>query len=303
MRNAITVFLFLLIARTANAQPIAGAAHAQQIFHIWPGPAPGSESWNWPESQDTTEWGAGDPLAYNVTTPVLTYFPADPAIANGTAVIICPGGSFSYLHIKTEGSDVANYLNRKGVAAFVLKYRVVHSDTDRPVKEKNGRAKDTSNARRLMGAIIPLSLADGRQAIAYVRRHAGQWGISPDRIGMIGFSAGGTLASVSAFDTATDSRLNFVAPVYAYVPPFVPKTPQKDAPPLFIAAASDDELHLVPMSLEMYSKWLAAGRSAELHIYSKGGHGFGMNPQHQPSDTWIDRLGDWLQLQGFLNKN
>ena len=151
-----------------------------------------------------------------------------------------------------------------------------------------------------MSAIIPLSLADGKQAIVYVRQHAGEWGISPNRIGMIGFSAGGTLAGVSAFDTARESRLDFVAPIYAYVPPFVPKTAQKDAPPLFVAAASDDELHLVPMSLDMYSKWLAAGRSAEIHIYSRGGHGFGMNPQHQPSDTWIDRFGDWLGVQGLL---
>jgi acetyl esterase/lipase len=276
------------------------AVRAQKVMKIWSGPAPGSESWGWPEGQDTTEWGGNDPLAYNVTQPTLTYFPADPAVANGSAVIICPGGSFSYLHVKTEGSDVASYLNKKGVAAFVLKYRVVHSETDRPVKEKNGRARDTGNARKLMGAIIPLSLADGKQAIVYVRQHAGEWGISPDRIGMIGFSAGGTLASVSAFDTARESRLDFVAPIYAYVPPFVPKTAQKDAPPLFIAAASDDELHLVPMSLEMYGKWLAAGVSAELHIYSKGGHGFGMNKQGQPSDSWIERFGDWLGVQGLL---
>ena len=291
MKQPMIVFLFLVLV---------ASTHAQQVFHIWPGPAPGSETSKYPEAQDTTEWGGNDPLAYNVTTPVLTFFPADPAVANGTAVIICPGGSFSYLHIKTEGSDVAQYLNKKGVSAFVLKYRVVHSETDRPVKEKNGRARDTSNAKKLMGAIIPLSLADGRQAIIYVRTHAAEWNISPNRIGMIGFSAGGTLASVSAFDTAKESKLDFVAPIYAYVPPFVPGTAQKDAPPLFIAAASDDELHLVPMSLEMYSKWLAAGRSAEIHVYSRGGHGFGMNPQHQPSDSWIERFGDWLGVQGLL---
>jgi acetyl esterase/lipase len=125
-------------------------------------------------------------------------------------------------------------------------------------------------------------------------------GISPDKIGIIGFSAGGTLAGVSAFDTTAETRPDFVAPIYAYIPSFVPAIAPKDAPPLFVAAASDDELHLVPMSLAIYSKWLAAGRSAELHIYSKGGHGFGMNRQDQPSDTWIDRFGDWLGVQGLL---
>jgi acetyl esterase/lipase len=154
----------------------------------------------------------------------------------------------------------------------------------------------------LSAAIIPLALADGKQAMVYVRQHAREWDLNPDKIGMMGFSAGGALAGVSAFDTAAESRPDFVAPIYAYIPPFVPKTPQKDAPPLFIAAATDDELHLVPISLDMYSKWLTAGRSAELHIYSKGGHGFGMNRQNQPSDSWIDRFGDWLQVQGLLKK-
>ena len=294
MKHTITiVFLFLAWAVTGRTQ---------KIFHIWPGAAPGSENWKWQEGQDTSEWGGNDPLAYNVVEPVLTFFPADPAIANGTAVIICPGGSFCYLHTKTEGSDVAEYLNKKGVSAFVLKYRVIHSETDHPVKEKNTRIRDTINARKLSAAIIPLALADGKQAIVYVRQHAREWGLNPDKIGMMGFSAGGALVGVSAFDTAATSRPDFVAPIYAYIPPFVPKTAQKDAPPLFVAAASDDELHLVPMSLDIYSKWLAAGRSAELHIYSKGGHGFGMNRQNQPSDTWIDRFGDWLQVQGLLKK-
>ena len=293
MKHPIIVFLFLAWAITGRTQ---------KIFHIWPGAAPGSENWKWQEGRDTSEWGGNDPLAYNVVEPVLTFFPADPAIANGTAVIICPGGSFCYLHTKTEGSDVAEYLNKKGVSAFVLKYRVIHSETDHPVKEKNTRIRDTSNARKLSAAIIPLALADGKQAIVYVRQHAREWDLNPDKIGMMGFSAGGALTGVSAFDTAVTSRPDFVASIYAYIPPFVPKTAQKDAPPLFVAAASDDELHLVPMSLDIYSKWLAAGRSAELHIYSKGGHGFGMNRQNQPSDTWIDRFGDWLQVQGLLKK-
>jgi hypothetical protein len=105
MKHTTIVFLFLAWAVTGRTQ---------KIFHIWSGPAPGSENWNWQEGQDTSAWGGNDPLAYNIVEPVLTFFPADPAIANGTAVIICPGGSFCYLHIKTEGSDVAEYLNKKG---------------------------------------------------------------------------------------------------------------------------------------------------------------------------------------------
>ena len=110
------------------------------------------------------------------------------------------------------------------------------------------------------------------------------------------------MAAASAFNYSSANKPDFLVPIYPYVPPNLPTTVESDAPPLFIAAATDDGYHLVPMSIALYSKWLATGHSAELHIYSRGGHGFGMNKQHQPSDTWIDRLGDWLQVQGLLNK-
>jgi acetyl esterase/lipase len=275
------------------------ASHAQQIFPIWPGAAPGSETSTGKEQVDSSSI-PGDPLAYNIVQPVLMFFPANPLTATGTSVIICPGGSFCYLHIKTEGTDVAKWLNQKGVSAFVLKYRVVHSETSHPMQEKTERMKDTANARRLVTPVVVAAIADGKQALAYVRRHAHELGVDPNKIGIIGFSAGGALASASAYDYTIDNRPDFIAPIYPFVPPSLPTTVPKDAPPLFIAAATDDEYHLVPMSLGLYSKWLAAGHSAEIHIYSKGGHGFGMNQQNQPSDTWIDRFGDWLRIQGFL---
>jgi acetyl esterase/lipase len=283
-RTFILVSLFLAAACTANAK---------QTFPIWPGATPDAVS------IDSTSI-AGDPLAYNIVQPVLTYFPANSSIANGTSVIICPGGSFCYLHIKTEGTDVAQWLNKRGVAAFVLQYHVVHSETSHPMQEKTDRMKDTANARKLVTPVVAMAIADGRQALTYVRNHAREFSIDPNKIGMIGFSAGGALASASAYDYTSDNRPAFIAPIYPFVPPFLPSTPPKDAPPLFIAAATDDEYHLVPMSLGLYGKWLAAGHSAEIHIYSKGGHGFGMNRQNQPSDAWIDRFGDWLHIQGFL---
>jgi acetyl esterase/lipase len=281
------LFVSLLLA--------AAAVNAQQSFPIWPGATPGVI----PIDSISLR---GDPLSYNIEQAVLTFFPANPSIANGTSVIICPGGSFCYLHIKTEGTDVADWLNKRGVAAFVLQYRVVHSETTHPMQEKTERMKDTANAGKLVTPVVAMAIADGRQALTYVRKHARELDIDPDKIGMMGFSAGGALAGASAFDYTTDNRPDFIAPVYPFVPPFLSAPPPKDAPPLFIAAATDDEYHLVPMSLGLYSKWLAAGHSAEIHIFSKGGHGFGMNRQNQPSDTWIDRFGDWLEIQGFLKK-
>jgi acetyl esterase/lipase len=290
MHRTFLLLSLLLAAAAANA-------NAQKPIAIWSGATPGATRGAVPVDSTSIP---GDPLAYNIEQPVLTFFPANPSIANGTSVIICPGGSFCYLHIKTEGTDVAEWLNKKGVAAFVLQYRVVHSETNHPMQEKTERMKDTANARKLVTPVVAMAIADGRQALTYVRKHAREWGIDPDKIGMIGFSAGGALASASAFDYTLDNRPDFIAPIYPFVPPFLSAPPPKDAPPLFIAAATDDEYHLVPMSLGLYSKWLATGHSAEIHIYSKGGHGFGMNRQNQPSDAWIDRFGEWLHIQGFL---
>lgn len=272
----------------------------QRIIKIWPGVAPGSESWTWQEA--TLHAGRpNDPLVYNVVSPTLAFFPADPALANGTSVIICPGGSFCYLHTYTEGDDVARWLNKKGVAAFVLRYRLVHSLTDDPMKERMERMKDPQHAAALVGPLLPLAIADARASIVYVRQHAAALGVAPDKIGIMGFSAGGALAAASVFNYTVENRPDFVAPIYAYVPPGLTEV-MKDAPPMFIAAATDDELHLVPMSTALFNQWLGAGHSAEIHIYSKGGHGFGMNVQHQPSDTWIDRFGDWMGVQGLLKK-
>jgi acetyl esterase/lipase len=291
-KPACFTFIFLIFSLAGNTQ---------KIIPIWPGTAPGSVSWTWHEQVDTTAF-PNDPIVFNVVTPSLTFFPADPSVASGATVIICPGGSFCYLHINTEGIDVAKWLNKIGVSAFVLKYRLVHSETGHPLKELIERRKDTANSAKLFVQAVPLAVADGRQAMIYVRKHAAEFGADPNKIGIIGFSAGGTLAVSNAYDYTPENRPDFVVSMYAYTPPAWSMNVPKDAPPLFIAAATDDEYHLVPMSINLYSKWLAAGRSAEMHIYSKGGHGFGMNHYNLPSDTWIDRLGDWLQIQGLLKK-
>jgi acetyl esterase/lipase len=279
---------------------VTSTGHSQKVFNIWPGTAPGSETWKWSEQIDSVHLPA-DPLSYNIAEPHLIYYPADSSLKNGTSVIICPGGSFMYLHFVTEGADVARWLNKIGVTAFVLEYRVAHCVTNDPMKEKLNRISDSS-LKKLVTPVVSLSMADGKQAIVWLREHAAEFKIYPNRIGIIGFSAGGTLAVADAFNYTKKSRPDFVVPVYAFVPPGLPMNMKEDAPPVFIVAANDDELHLVPMSVNLYNQWLDSNRSAELHIYSKGGHGFGMNKQNQPSDTWINRLADWMKLQGLLSK-
>src|ERR1700733_2489046 len=178
---------------------IEEAGLAQKQINIWPNPAPGSENWTWQEQLDSSEL-TNDLLIYNVVNPSLTFFPANPAIATGTSVIICPGGSFCYLHINTEGIAVAKWLNKIGVSAFVLKYRLVHSETEKPIAEKNERMKDMGNWIKLVTPIVQMGMTDAKQAIYYVRKHATELNLDSNKIGIMGFSAGGTVAGASAFD-------------------------------------------------------------------------------------------------------
>lgn len=278
---------------------IAAAANAQQkIIPLYNGTAPGSENWNWNEAENDHNM-FNTKVVYNVTKPTLTVFTPEASVATGTAIVICPGGGFHTLSINSEGNDVANWLVKKGVTCFVLKYRLVHSLTDDPVKElmnQMGKPEFDENNK----TVIPLAIADGKAAIAYVRAHAAEYNIIPDHIGIIGFSAGGTVAGSAAYNYTAENRPDFVAPIYGYVPPELQGTIANDAPPMFIVAASNDQLGLAPHSVDLYNKWLAAKHPVELHMYVKGGHGFGMRTQNLPTDTWIDRFGEWLSVQGFI---
>ncbi len=270
----------------------------EKVISLYNGAAPGSENWNWEEKVSDKNM-FGTKVVYNVTHPTLTVFEPAPGTANGTAVIICPGGGFHNLSIDREGNEVAKWLNQKGVTAFVLKYRVVRSFTDDPVKEMmtSMGKKEFDSANQ---AVIPLAIADGKAALTYVRAHAEALGLT--HIGIIGFSAGGTIAAATAYGYTKENRPDFVAPIYGFLPPAMFTTIPVYAPPMFVAAASDDFLGLAPHSVWIYTQWITAKHSAELHMYVKGGHGFGMKKQNLPSDTWIDRFGDWLGFQGFLTK-
>ncbi|MEO6550856.1 MAG: alpha/beta hydrolase [Ferruginibacter sp.] len=262
----------------------------QKVIPLYNGKAPGSETWNWNEYEK--KFGP-DTTVYNVTIPTLTVFAADKSIATGTAVIVCPGGAFHALAIDNEGYDVAKWLNKKGITAFVLKYRVGHLVTNNPMKELAEKLK-SKTFNKDIEPIVAMAIADGKAAIAYARTHAAEWNVKTNQIGIIGFSAGGTVATGVAFTYDTLSRPDFVAPIYPYVGSFDKQAVPADAPPMFIAAASDDNFGFQIPSTLLYANWINAKKSAELHIYKKGGHGFGMKKQNIPTDNWIDRFYDWL---------
>lgn len=275
-----------------------GVQAQQKVIPLYPGAAPGSENWTWNEGESDNN-AFNTKVVYNVTHPSLSVFLPDSSITTGTAVVICPGGGFHTLSINSEGYDVAKWLNKQGVACFVLKYRLAHSLTNDPVKELVAKMSQKDFPKQV-APVIPLAIADARAALTFVREHASEYHVSPQRIGIMGFSAGGTLAGAAAFNYTAANKPDFDAPIYAYVPPELLSKIPDDAPPMFIAAATDDQLGLAPHSIDLYNKWLASKHSAELHMYAKGGHGFGMRKQSLPTDNWIDRFNDWLDLKGFL---
>ncbi|HMK16792.1 MAG TPA: dienelactone hydrolase family protein [Chitinophagaceae bacterium] len=288
------LFLSFLVITfiTVNAQ--------QKVIPLYDGPAPGSESWTWNEAEnDNNGWQTK--VVYNVSKPTLTVFQPSADKANGTAVIIAPGGAFHALSINSEGYDVAKWLVEKGITCFVLKYRLAHSLTTDPVAEVTAKwgKKEFEDDNK---AVIPLEIADGRAAIAYVRKHVAEYNLEANRIGIMGFSAGGTVTSSTLFNYTKENRPDFAAPIYPFFPTEMHGTVAKDAPPIFIVTASDDGLGLAPHSIELYNKWLSTKHDAELHMYARGNHGFGMKKQNIPTDNWIERFYDWMGVQGLLNK-
>jgi acetyl esterase/lipase len=270
----------------------------EKVIRLYDGPAPGSEDWKQTEQENRTNFWQTR-VVFNVANPTLTVFQPEAGTVNGTALVVCPGGGFFALSIDSEGFDVARWLSKKGVTCFVLKYRLVECKTDDPTREIMRRGP----LDEVVAPIVKLALADGNAAIGYVRKHASEFGVNPDRVGIIGFSAGGTLAVSAAMNYTAETRPDFVAPIYpAYNWAIKGSGVPAEAPPAFILAASDDPLGLAPQSVAIYHDWIAAGKSAELHLYSKGGHGFGMRQQHLPTDHWIERFADWLDVQGLLKK-
>ena len=290
-KTLIIVFYAVSLSSFAIAQ--------EKVIQLYSGKPAGSENWTWKEAVSDSNLFRTK-VVYNVTQPTLTVFVPDPAKANGTAIVIAPGGGFQLLSINSEGNDEAKWLAAHGVTAFVLRYRVTHSVTNNPIQEMMTNLRDHKVMDSISGLIIPLAVTDGLAAMTYVRTHASEYHIQPDKIGFMGFSAGGTVTMGVAYKSNADAKPNFIAPVYAYLPPEFSSMQVRDNMPAFIVAASDDQLGLAPHSVTIYNKWMEAKQSAELHMYAKGGHGFGSRKQNLPTDSWIERFGEWLQLQGLL---
>jgi acetyl esterase/lipase len=260
----------------------AGVAHPQTL-NIWPGIAPGSEHWTQKEiTVPNTPVGT---VILDVVTPTLTVYLPQRSRATGTGIIIAPGGYCVALAIDVEAREVARRLLERGIAAFVLKYR-----TQEKTQEGVPTNLDMDQACRY-------GIADGIQAIRVVRRHAAEWGVSPDRVGFMGFSAGGMVASGALLGKNPAARPSFAALVYGAPFGVMPAIPAK-LPPIFMAWAQDDSL--AAGSMVRFRRALqAAGTRPAVHVYSAGGHGFGVKKQGTSSDRWLDDFFAWLQTTGL----
>jgi acetyl esterase/lipase len=261
---------------------LAPCRASSQTLNIWPGIAPGSEHWTQKERKvDNTPVGT---VVFNVVTPTLTVFLPERTKATGTGVIVAPGGAFVALAIDLEGYNVARWLQEKGIAAFVLKYRIM---------EKRQEGIPAMN----MDESGKYGIADGIQAIKVVRQHATEWGISPERLGFMGFSAGAMVASGALLQENAPGRPSFAALIYGGPFGVMPAIPA-NLPPTFMAWAQDDAVALDAV-VKFYDALKSAGGKPEVHIFSAGGHGFGMRKQGTSSDHWIDGFHYWLEAEGF----
>ena len=303
--NRVTIFTLIFSAMASND-------FAQTIIPLYSNEIPNSKA---ARDEETSEQRDGITIVSKISRPTLSIFLPAKEKANGTAVVICPGGGYWVNALSHEGIDVAKRFNEMGVAAFVVKYRIPNDDT---------------MLNRELGP-----LQDAQQAIRTVREHAKDWNIDVNRIGIMGFSAGGHLASTAGthFETAVipnagniSLRPDFMLLIYPVISfndkiahmgsreQLIGKQPSPEkiayysnelqvtakTPPTFLVHASDDEAVSSSNSVVFYESLLKYKVPAELHIYQKGGHGFGMNNK-TTDDQWMDRCKNWMKTTGLLN--
>ncbi len=305
MRKLFILLIFLLITTSTFSQP--------QVIYVWEGPISGAI----PNSNYVTVTDSNDNWIKSrmIASPTLDYYPADPAVSNGTSVIVCPGGGYWGVAIDHEGKKVAQWFNALGITAFVLKYRLPSDDimTDK--------------------AIGPLQ--DAQEAIRLVRRNAKRFAIDPGKIGIMGFSAGGHLASTASTHfnekvyTPSDTisaRPDFSILIYPVISMdlsithrgsrdnLLGKTPVKEqvdrfsnelqvgkqTPPAFLVHSLDDDVVPVENSIRYALAMRQQKNACELHIYEKGGHGYGLGRSEGTESTWPVACEKWLKSRGII---
>lgn len=281
------------VPATAAAPAALAADPSRPVIPLWPAGAPGSEA-----RQAEPEKIDGDKVS-NIHRPTLTAYLPAPDKATGTAVIVVPGGGHRFLVMNHEGYHVAAWFVQRGIAAFVLKHRL-----GRDAAAPEGQSPYQWDNH---------GLADGQRALRLVRSRAAEWRIDPARVGMLGFSAGGEIAFLTAMRAAPgepgaadpidreSARPDFQALIYPGKSSLI--RPEKGAPPAFLAAGYGDRTDISEGLANVYLLFKRAGVPAELHIYAGAGHGFGLRESNKsPAGAWPERMVEWLADQKLLRR-
>ena len=329
IKKSLAVFIFLLVI-TFMCKTLS----AQEVIRLWDGPAPGSENWTQKETVYeylSPIWNEKNIALFNVVDPTLTVFLPAPEKATGTAMIVCPGGGFSALSWDNEGPNVAKKLAEKGIVAFVLKYRISYSGgtpeevnliartsyggerrtpESQELTKKNSEITRTltasyispmadkvdlnSTLARDLGNIENIAGDDGRRAVEYVRKNADKWKVKTDKIGMIGFSAGGMVALDVAFNHTAQSKPNIIGIMYGV---FGAKGVPADPMPMFMASSQNEA---TGGAAALYASWCAARLPAEIHSFTLANHGFGYRENGDSVNIWIHLFYNFLKKTGFI---
>lgn len=272
-----SLLFILLVAGLQAADPLE--------LKLWPDGAPGAMLPHSKATADFIRTKAGKSTITDIHEPTITiYRPEKP---NGTSVIVAPGGGYVFLSAIHEGTQVCEWLNTLGVTGILLKYRTPTRDEAAPHEKP---------------------VQDAAKAIAIVREHAKEWNLDPNRVGLLGFSAGGNLLAHIACDRATKTELpNFGIMIYGggfvdFKEPTKLKegfTVPADAPPMFLACAHDDGQNPTAATV-LYLEYKKHNIPCELHLFTKGGHGFGMRDNKQPINQWPQRCAEWMKSMSWL---
>ncbi len=310
MQRQLSVFLKLLMLAMFWLSSAAATAQDGKMYPMEAPEEPGAIPLNTGGVDDQPEkeswfrqWG--DPMARNISRATLTPFLADPKKANGTSIIVAPGGGFMWLSMGNEGWEVAEALAARGINAFVLKYRLQPTagsleGFEAQMKQRFAEAENLSDKNKKDQPPkrprwdLSNQLEDVEAAYALITSRAKEWNVDVNRIGMVGFSAGAGLTMATTLESKKVD-LAFIAPIYGGMGAV--KVP-KDAPPMFAAIAVDD--FLFGGEFGLIKSWYEAKIPVEFHLYQNGGHGFGLGNPDRTSNKWFDAFMHWLDVNGFL---
>jgi acetyl esterase/lipase len=328
---ALALFALIPLGASAHAQSVAAAPAIRELapVKVWRGTPPVDA--NWPGALpgpvvERTEAKPGDRWSerlWNVTVPSYQPFLPAAGTGNGAAVIVAPGGGFYSLSVEKDGRAVARWLAEHGIAAFVLRYRTMQrlpDESEEAMRKRINAKPGFSDSQKGDPAV-----ADGIEALKVIRARAGEYGVDPHRVGVVGFSAGGHVAGMMAIDADAKIRPDFAGLIYGMpfpeklpdLPtanlPYPPGTPAEPwlrpertpapgrLPPFFMAMAQDD--FAVGRGFRQFNNALFdADYHPETHLYARGGHSFGMKPHGNTTDLWIQQFHAWMQSEGLLKQ-